>query len=238
MTSHQKSKSPYREKTSSPADENTSENVRKHRKTRPSVNVGLAQGYKGSQSLPTAEQGVSPEVEESHAEDASDSQSEIIRIGLDASLVNLSRRTRRLWLGEDNVYLRAARPSRDRTTGQNQARYDRSCLRCVEKGLRCTFNFVGKEHESQCAACRRSQVEYCVRFYPPADNDGSYWDDVPWKNPNFVAGTAKNNGKRSPQLPREELEEMIREFYFGRPGYVAGDYVSPPPFPECSSVPL
>ncbi len=48
-------------------------------------------------------------------------------------------------------------------TGRMLSEYGRSCLRCADKGLRCTLLFAGSEGEVQCAACRRAGAVSCVR---------------------------------------------------------------------------
>ncbi|RYP09417.1 hypothetical protein DL764_001296 [Monosporascus ibericus] len=68
-------------------------------------------------------------------------------------------------------------PPRDLTTGRVLAENSRSCLRCAEKGLKCTLLFAGKEGEVQCAACRRASADQCVRqalkdLHPGADQSG------------------------------------------------------------------
>ncbi|RYP21198.1 hypothetical protein DL765_002337 [Monosporascus sp. GIB2] len=68
-------------------------------------------------------------------------------------------------------------PPRDLTTGRVLAESSRSCLRCADKGLKCTLLFAGKEGEVQCAACRRAGADRCVRqaledLHPGADQGG------------------------------------------------------------------
>ncbi|RYP50510.1 hypothetical protein DL768_004015 [Monosporascus sp. mg162] len=68
-------------------------------------------------------------------------------------------------------------PPRDLTTGRVLAENSRSCLRCAEKGLKCTLLFAGKEGDVQCAACRRAGRDRCVRqaledLHPGADQSG------------------------------------------------------------------
>ncbi|RYP79209.1 hypothetical protein DL771_000187 [Monosporascus sp. 5C6A] len=68
-------------------------------------------------------------------------------------------------------------PPRDLTTGRVLAENSRSCLRCAEKGLKCTLLFAGKEGDVQCAACRRAGADRCVRqaledLHPGADQSG------------------------------------------------------------------
>ncbi|RYO79546.1 hypothetical protein DL766_005608 [Monosporascus sp. MC13-8B] len=68
-------------------------------------------------------------------------------------------------------------PPRDLTTGRVLAESSRSCLRCADKGLKCTLLFASKEGEVQCAACRRAGADRCVRqaledLHPGADQGG------------------------------------------------------------------
>lgn len=54
-------------------------------------------------------------------------------------------------------------PEKDIVTGRVLSDAGRSCLRCVDKGLRCTLLYAGQEGAVQCAACRRSGAHPCVR---------------------------------------------------------------------------
>lgn len=201
----------------------------KHTKARPSVDIGLAQNYKERQDLPT--------VDEEPAEDGPEVETEYVKIMLDESLRADQARQRQtarssLSLSGPESDGGGGKLPRDRVTGRTLSEHGRSCLRCTDKGLRCTFNFVGKDDEAQCAACRRSGTQYCVRFrLPRGDKENrrrrttttALFRGQPWKNPNLVAGTADGGGV--PELGSEELERLLREFYDGPSGYVLGDYV-------------
>ncbi|KAF2972089.1 hypothetical protein GQX73_g1432 [Xylaria multiplex] len=190
-----------------PTDENVPKTSKKHKKSRPSIDVQLAQNYKHRQELPPVENGVDPELPVD--EDLSPG-SEYVEILLDESL---------------RAEVEEARPPRDYVTGRIISNHGQSCLRCAEKGLRCTLGFVGKEAEPQCAACRRSKAQYCVRFQSLGGNGrGIPFNGPPWKNPNFVAGTPGNS--EVAHLPREQLEDILHEFYDGKQGYVLGNYVA------------
>ncbi|KAI0542312.1 hypothetical protein GGR58DRAFT_453486 [Xylaria digitata] len=192
---------------STPTDENVSKTSKKHKKWRPSIDVQLAQNYKHQQDLPPVKNGADPELP---VDEVPSPVSEYVEILLDESLREEVEETR---------------PPRDYVTGRMISNHGRSCLRCVEKGLRCTLNFVGKEAEPQCAACQRSKAPYCVRFQSLGGNGrGIPFNGPPWKNPNFVAGTPENS--TAAHLPREQLEDILHEFYDGKQGYVLGNYVA------------
>ncbi|KAI0180348.1 hypothetical protein GGR52DRAFT_239681 [Hypoxylon sp. FL1284] len=95
---------------------------------------------------------------------------------------------------------RPANYRRDRVTGRPLAENSESCLRCAEKGLKCTLNFVAVPETDaeadtkpeakaveQCAACRRSGAAHCVRELPP--------------------------------LTADEAEELLRDHFEGAPVY-------------------
>ncbi|KAI0481577.1 hypothetical protein F4859DRAFT_425500 [Xylaria cf. heliscus] len=218
MASQQEHQASYSEKKSNPIDENVSKLVSNNIKTRPSVNVKLAQGYREKQALPPIEQG-DPGLK-GVSESVPESDVEYVPVLLHESL-KIHKHPR-----QDEQESKAVDdPPRDYITGRILSEYGISCLRCTQKGLRCTFNYIGKENEAQCAACRRSKAPYCVRFKPPREEKRRIpFNGPPWVNPNFVAGTAED-GTTAP-LPRQELENLLREFYHGESGYVLGSYVA------------
>ncbi|OTA81608.1 hypothetical protein M434DRAFT_17335 [Hypoxylon sp. CO27-5] len=104
---------------------------------------------------------------------------------------------------------------RDHITGRLLAEDGGSCLRCTEKGLRCTLNFFGLEGEAKCAACRRSDSKYCIRQFR-IDRRIRFIGE-PWKDPNyFTVGD---------QPSPEEMEEILREHHLGKQKYVDGMYL-------------
>ncbi|KAI0200406.1 hypothetical protein F4808DRAFT_470355 [Astrocystis sublimbata] len=183
-----------------PADGNVSALTRKLERTL-SVNTQLANEYKEYQGLAPVQRGT-PTLRADP--NAPSTKVEYVPIQLDNSS-NYS--------------------PRDRVTGRILAQNGRSCLRCMDKNLRCTLNFVGQENKQQCAACRRSKdVRYCVRYEPPQDKELELlFNGPPWKNPYFVAGTAESE-KIGP-IPPEELERLLHDFHDGKSVYVMGNYV-------------
>ncbi|KAI0453306.1 hypothetical protein F5B21DRAFT_525989 [Xylaria acuta] len=219
MASQQEPQVSHCERYSIPIDENVSKLTAKHKKARPSVNIKLAQDYRKRQDLPPVER-EDPKLKGGY-ENLSSPDVEYVQILLDESL----KVDQHSWRDERGFEAADEGQPRDYVTGRMLSEYGRSCLRCTEKELRCTFNFIGKETEPQCVACRRSKVPYCVRFQPPREDKRSIpFNGPPWKNPNFVAGTAED-GKMA-YLPRRELENVLREFYHGESGYVLGNYVA------------
>ncbi|KAI2636388.1 hypothetical protein GGS26DRAFT_493247 [Hypomontagnella submonticulosa] len=103
---------------------------------------------------------------------------------------------------------------RDRVTGRELAEDGGSCLRCIEKGLRCTLNFKGVRGEDKCAACRRSNAEHCIRQLAPEQR--IHFTGPPWHNPNFfTVGTA---------LSPMEMEEILYDHYLGKKTAMFGTY--------------
>ncbi|KAI1743979.1 hypothetical protein F4680DRAFT_444670 [Xylaria scruposa] len=203
------------------------------KQARLSVNVKLAQDYRKQEDLLPIERG-SPKLR--FDENLSSQEAEDLQIPLGESL-KVDKHSRGAQQRTENKDVR--RP-RDYVTGRTLSEFGRSCLRCTEKGLRCTFNFVGKEKEPQCVACRRSKVPYCIRFQPLTKSKKSIpFNGPPWKNPNFIAGTADD--RKTVRLPRRDLEDTLCESYHGESGYVLGNYVTErdtsnfvlPPFNGC-----
>ncbi|KAI0419923.1 hypothetical protein F5X98DRAFT_372151 [Xylaria grammica] len=205
------------ERDSTSSHENVSRASWKHTKAPPPVDVELAQSYRDQQDLPPIKQDIiDPEL---HVGEALGSDVEYVEILLDKGLKAPS------WLYEHGIEAEGSGPPRDYITGRIISDHGRTCLRCTEKGLRCTLNFVGKEAEPQCAACRRSKEQYCVRFQSLGGNNRVIpFNGPPWKNPNFVAGSAEDS--TAVRLPREQLENILHEFYDGNSGYVLGNYVA------------
>ncbi|KAI0840527.1 hypothetical protein F5Y06DRAFT_262978 [Hypoxylon sp. FL0890] len=104
---------------------------------------------------------------------------------------------------------------RDFITGRALVEDGGSCLRCIEKGLRCTLNFVGVEGEAKCAACRRSGVQYCIRQY--GIEKRIEFEGPPWKNPNYFTV-----GERPSAL---EMKEILQEHFLGEETYRHGTYL-------------
>ncbi|KAI0105440.1 hypothetical protein GGR51DRAFT_560286 [Nemania sp. FL0031] len=170
----------------------------KHTKGQLSVDTNLAQNYAGHERLPRLKE---------TSGNSERPESEWVEVILDEELPEIP---------EPEEYVR------DKVTGRPLAYQGRTCLRCVEKDLRCTLTFVGKELEIQCAACRRSKAPLCVRFRPAASSSKDMTFNGPvWKNPYFVAG--EPDGRMA---PRDSVETALREFYDGRSKYVMGKYVS------------
>ncbi|KAI1752335.1 hypothetical protein F4782DRAFT_530588 [Xylaria castorea] len=219
MASRQEPQVSYHERDSIPTDRNVTKLTAVHKKARPSINVKLAQDYREQEDLPPIKQG-DPELRRVH-ENLPNPELEYVQVLIDEGL-----KTDQHSLGDQpGSEVADEGPPRDHVTGRMLSEYGRSCQRCTEKGLRCTFNFVGKETEPQCAACRRSKVPYCVRFQPPREDKRSIpFNGPPWKNPNFVAGTAEDG--TTADLPHRDLENLLREFYHGESGYVLGNYVA------------
>ncbi|KAI8634621.1 hypothetical protein F5Y19DRAFT_485630 [Xylariaceae sp. FL1651] len=210
---------------SSFTDSTTSQKARNNKRTRPSVDIELAQGYKERQDLPPVEQGLDPDIQESDG-DISPMGKEDDRflneiVEAKQSTVR-SKQNEQVNEGIENG------PSRDYVTGRVLSEDGQSCLNCTRKELRCTLNYAGKEVEPQCAACRRSKTQYCVRLRPLLDSGrDTPYSGPPWKNPNFVAGVA-NSGRKGglADLSREEMEDILREHYLGRERYVLGNYIA------------
>ncbi|KAI1405781.1 hypothetical protein F4819DRAFT_347706 [Hypoxylon fuscum] len=107
-----------------------------------------------------------------------------------------------------------AKLPRDIITGRTLVEDGESCLRCIEKGLRCTLNFVGVEGVAKCAACKRSNTQHCLRQRAP-------WKRIsfvgpPWKNPNYFAV--------GDHLNPADMEEMLQEHFLGQQTYRHGTY--------------
>ncbi|KAI0439306.1 hypothetical protein F4803DRAFT_568666 [Xylaria telfairii] len=215
MVTRQEPQASHCESNSIPTDKNVSKLAAENIKPRPSVDVNLAQKYKEKQDLPPIAQGDSRP--KGGSGNAPSPNVEHIQTLLHESL-KIENQSSQDQEPEDV-------PPRDHVTGRMLSEFGRSCLRCTEKDLRCTFHFVGKESERQCVACRRSLVPYCVRFQPPKEGKRLIpFNGPPWRNPNFVAGTA-GNGKTA-DLSRRELGNLLREFYHGESTYVLGNYVT------------
>ncbi|KAI0434091.1 hypothetical protein F5Y09DRAFT_349709 [Xylaria sp. FL1042] len=149
------------------------------------------------------------------------------------SLVNFSRQTPLsldIQPAEDVPPIRQGgdpEQDKDEVTGRMISKHGSPCLRCEEKGLRCTLTFVAKESEVQCAACRRSRAPYCIRYHPLGqsnDGKGIPYFGPPWKNPNYIAGRSADG--EVAELPPDQLEEILREFYEGPSGYLLGHYLT------------
>ncbi|KAL7626189.1 hypothetical protein AAE478_002959 [Parahypoxylon ruwenzoriense] len=106
-------------------------------------------------------------------------------------------------------------PPRDKLTGRVLSDDGGSCLRCIEKGLKCTLYFFGVEGEDKCAACKRSGAQYCIRQFHP-NKRLPFWGP-PWKSPNYFT-----IGDDIPS--RAEMEDLIREHYQGQQRYSHGTY--------------
>ncbi|KAI1096535.1 hypothetical protein F5B19DRAFT_436958 [Rostrohypoxylon terebratum] len=106
-------------------------------------------------------------------------------------------------------------PKRDLATGRVLVDDGGSCLRCTEKGLNCTLNFLGVERVDKCAACKRSGVQYCIRQRPVEKLIP--WRGPPWKNPNYFSVGDEPSS--------EEMEEILHEHYKGQETYCNGEYM-------------
>ncbi|KAI1331119.1 hypothetical protein F5Y16DRAFT_423689 [Xylariaceae sp. FL0255] len=125
---------------------------------------------------------------------------------------------------------------RDPVTGRKLTQYGVSCLRCIEKGLRCTLRFVDPDKVPQCAACTRSKVHYCVRMRVLDAPLMIRFFGPPWQDPNFVVGVSDCSipaggtpvGLREGifRLERDEMEEILYEHFMGRSEYVMGNYLN------------
>ncbi|KAI1417748.1 hypothetical protein F5Y13DRAFT_185079 [Hypoxylon sp. FL1857] len=104
---------------------------------------------------------------------------------------------------------------RDVITGRTLVEDGGSCLRCIEKGLRCTLNFVGVEGVAKCAACKRSGAQYCIRQLGLARSIP--YEGPPWDNPNYFA----IGDDPSP----EEMREILLEHYLGKQTYAHDTYL-------------
>ncbi|KAI0010320.1 hypothetical protein F4779DRAFT_627270 [Xylariaceae sp. FL0662B] len=103
---------------------------------------------------------------------------------------------------------------RDRITGRPLAEDGVSCLRCIEKGLRCTLRFQGEVGQPRCAACKRSNSRYCLRLRAgPHDA----FRGPPWKDPNFFSV--------GDNISREEMEALLKEHCLGPQKYLNGSYL-------------
>ncbi|KAI1353082.1 hypothetical protein F5Y01DRAFT_277733 [Xylaria sp. FL0043] len=195
------------------------------KRARLSLDIQLAQNYREEEDLPLIRQRLYPELEEDpEGEDSEDT--EYVQTVLDERLV-IEPDIQPTNSQQDNQKKKSnyGRVVRDRVTGRMLSETGRSCLRCKEKGLRCTLTFIGKESEAQCAACRRSKAPYCVRYHPlGSDGEGIPFFGPRWKNPNFIAG--RNTDNTPAKLPSAELEEILREFCEGRSRYVQGQYIA------------
>ncbi|KAI1393568.1 uncharacterized protein F4822DRAFT_16952 [Hypoxylon trugodes] len=107
-------------------------------------------------------------------------------------------------------------PPRDSLTGRTLADDGGCCLRCTEKGLRCTLMFLGIGGEDKCSACRRNKAKYCFRLQAPSRRIG--WRGPPWKNPNFFT--------IGEQPTREEMEQILRDHYLGEETWRHGMYIN------------
>ncbi|KAI1811135.1 hypothetical protein GGS20DRAFT_130109 [Poronia punctata] len=193
--------------------------VKKDMKGLPSIDVELAQHYKAREDLPPIEQGVDPETETTDGMD--NIETELVQLILDDGTTESSK-PRSSLPPTKSPAVNTKEVARPRRVIRCTEDVGRSCLRCREKGLRCTLNYIGKESEPQCAACRRSRAEYCVSIRPKNERRrvGPFFGP-PWLNPDFVGSTAKGVAA----LPHQQLQEIIRQHYAGEPGYVMGHYL-------------
>ncbi|KAI1501238.1 hypothetical protein F5X99DRAFT_409208 [Biscogniauxia marginata] len=185
--------------------EDKSSGTAKHRKAKPSIDIKLAQGFKEKERLPIIEKGQDPATEETDA---------TAPAGTEDSVKQDNGETMTLWSREDKEEKKKLK--RDLITGRLLSKNGQSCLRCAEKGLRCTLHFYGFDTETRCAACRRSGTEHCVR--PLKIQDRVPYSGPPWKDPNFVTGEAK-------PLPQAQMEKILREHFEGPQSYLQGHYV-------------
>ncbi|KAI1808004.1 hypothetical protein F4811DRAFT_504047 [Daldinia bambusicola] len=103
---------------------------------------------------------------------------------------------------------------RDPVTGRLLAQDVESCLRCIEKGLTCTLKFLGSEKEVKCAACKRSNSDYCIRQRPP--HKCFRFFGYPWNSPNyFTLGEG---------LTPAELEKILKEHFLGQNRRALAEY--------------
>ncbi|KAI0393984.1 hypothetical protein F5Y17DRAFT_476221 [Xylariaceae sp. FL0594] len=224
------------ERTSS-TDKHLSGTGGKHRKGRPSIDASLAQTYKDRQALPPVEQGADPRLEES--ESMTSIETGILKIILDDGPRSVTDNKNGKGKGKpaakdeeeknpncpDDKSIKPKKDDlpRDPVTGQVISEEEgRTCLRCHEKGLRCTLNYVSKEREPQCAACRRSKAQYCVSFRL-WDRDGTAigFTGPLWMHPGFVAGTLDGPAQLSPL----EMQKILREYFEGEKGYIGGNHL-------------
>ncbi|KAI2612117.1 uncharacterized protein GGS25DRAFT_106607 [Hypoxylon fragiforme] len=113
---------------------------------------------------------------------------------------------------------------RDEVTGRALAYDGDSCLRCIEKGLRCTLNYAGVEGEDKCSACRRATTNpspRCIRQLAPSRRT-PFRGKEPWQNPNFFC-------LGDPQPSKLEMQEILRTHFLGgeeaaTPTYRHGTY--------------
>ncbi|KAI2465910.1 hypothetical protein F4781DRAFT_407471 [Annulohypoxylon bovei var. microspora] len=106
-------------------------------------------------------------------------------------------------------------PPRDLATGRILVDDCGSCLRCIEKGLNCTLNFLGIEGVDKCAACKRSGAQYCIRQRSAGKLIS--FRGLPWRNPNYFAVGDEPSPK--------EMEEILREHYEGQDIYMNGEFI-------------
>ncbi|KAI0816307.1 hypothetical protein GGR55DRAFT_697194 [Xylaria sp. FL0064] len=208
------------------ASESSYENpINSSKRARLSVDIQLAQNYREEEDLPLIRQGVDPELQgDPEGDDSEDT--EYVQTGLDERLmIESDLQPTSSHQDDQKKKSKYSYLDRDRVTGRMLSETGGSCLRCKEKGLRCTLTFFGKESEVQCVACRRSKAPYCVRYHPLGPNgEGIPFFGPRWKNPNFIAG--RNTDDRPAELPSAELEEILREFCEGRSSYVQGHYMT------------
>ncbi|KAI1467131.1 uncharacterized protein F4812DRAFT_465235 [Daldinia caldariorum] len=103
---------------------------------------------------------------------------------------------------------------RDPVTGRLLAQDVESCLRCIEKGLICTLKFLGFEEEVKCAACTRSNSDYCIRQRPPYKCFRFF--GYPWNSPNYYT--------LGEVLSPVELEEILQEHFIGQNRRALAEY--------------
>ncbi|OTB20471.1 hypothetical protein K445DRAFT_299542 [Daldinia sp. EC12] len=94
---------------------------------------------------------------------------------------------------------------RDPLTGRLLAQDVEPCLRCIEKGLTCTLKFIGTEKKAKCAACKRSNSDYCIRQRAPKKCLKFF--GYPWNSPNYFT---LDEGPSS-----VEMEEILKEHFLG-----------------------
>ncbi|KAI1268312.1 hypothetical protein F5Y18DRAFT_374742 [Xylariaceae sp. FL1019] len=183
---------------------------RSSRITRPSIDINIAQNYRDREDLPVVEQSYVQNL--SLADEASEAAD---TTGTFAKLSAIHERGETATEATEKHEGGGIRCS---VTGRILAKHHTACVRCVEKGLRCTLNYAGQEQQPTCGACRRSKVQFCVRY------EGlkiPHFGPI-WKDPNFIFGC----NDKGVQSSVEEAEEILREHFEGRPQYVMGSYIT------------
>ncbi|KAI2642858.1 hypothetical protein GGS21DRAFT_499947 [Xylaria nigripes] len=200
---------------STSTDDNMSNDTQK---PQPAGATGSVQKSGERQNHPAAKPG-----QKGNDEKTSQTSSKRVEKGKDDSSQQ-SKKTSQQTSQEENSEAGKDEPPRHYVTGQMLSKHGRTCLRCWEKGLICTLAVVDKEAEQQCAACRRSKTQYCVRFKPMGEKGEVLpYDGSPWCNPNFVSEPAE--GKQD-NISVAGLREIILEAQQGPSRYVMGNYVT------------